>query len=169
MTTIDSFLETPAGTVAVLSKDGQGQAVIISKNFGREVLFSVSDYISKDMDVVQQYKVEENARLELLGENPRVISTSEERDRLQATDGGYSEWYDGITGWLKEQPEGTVIFEGRSDTESADFSVGIKLSNGTWNSTGCDFYSADEIDEAFEYAGISAVDFDFEILPDRIK
>jgi len=169
MTTIDSFLEAPAGTVAVLSRDGQRQAVAISKSFGGEVRFSLSNYTGEGMGVVQQYAAEDNARLEILGAEHQVIATSEKRDELTSTEGGYNQFHREITTWLREQPEGTVIFEGRSDTEYADFSVGLKLNDGTWNSTGCDFYGADEINEAFELPDLSASDFDFELLPSRVE
>jgi len=159
--TIDDFLSARSGTVAKLFRSGELVAVAVSKDFGEGVRIAVSDYHAEGLDVVEQFIAESEARVEVLGHDADVVFSTDEFDQDEATDDEVESWYERITDWLEAQPAGTVIFEGRTDTESADFSVGVKLSDGMWNSTGCDFIPADEVPA--ELAG-----YEIELLPSRI-
>ena len=159
--TIDDFLSARSGTVAKLFRSGELVAVAVSKDFGEGVEIAVADYHAEGLDVVEQFLGESEARVEVLGHDADVVFSTDEFDQDEATDDEVESWYERITDWLEAQPAGTVIFEGRTDTDSADFSVGVKLSDGMWNSTGCDFIPADEVPAELE-------GYEIELLPSRL-
>lgn len=154
MTTIDQFIKSPNGTVAALWKDGAPVGVAIRKTFSgaEEVETSISDWSGKGKDAIGQFLGELDSRIEILHpEGSDVIFTKNDGLIDEATEAE-------IQDWLFEQEVGTIIFEGRSDTDSADFSVGLKLSENNWTTTACDFHPTEDAAKAL-------VGYEVHILP----
>lgn len=140
MTTIDQFLQTPNGTVAVLLKDNAHAGVAIRRTFREDegIETSISDYSTDTEGAVEQFLAESDARIELLNSDGSETIFIKQNHVLD----GVTEYE--VLEWLENREPGTVIFAGRSDTRNADFSVCLKLTTSVWITTACDFYGDTE-------------------------